>query len=688
MFLVEFVTDKIPWLDSSGTRSTPFIRPAIAVVLGFQFGGESGISGIEEALGAGGSGRHGARQPRGQGRDPARDQHLAGAGIEHHRQPRRGRHGGGRRPLLDQPPGARGRDRRRPPDRGHRADRLPLEADPGGARSGGGSGRGGAPARVRFSAATYRTKWRSTHVVEQALSQFAEKETTESFSLQNSKMLKVELSERDRAGEARLDGRPPGRRQVRARRLRRDVADFIKKAMTGEGQNLMKISGTGEVFLADLAQDIQLFRLESESITANGANVLAFEDGIDWDIKRVEGGSGMLGGGLYNMHLEGTGYVALLSDGPPMMIQIGAEPTYADPQAAITWSAGVTTSVEGRREHEDADRPRLRRDDPDRLRRPGLGPDPALRGPGRGAVAERRQRRRCGRRDRARCSAAEEGSTVADATTPAEAIDVIAERFGRHPRTRALHAKGSWCRGTFTPSAAGGELSRAAHLKADVGPGPRAALERRREPAGPRLRARRPRAGRRLRAARRQPHRSGQPERAEVLLAAARRSSSTSSAPTPGARRRGSSRRFLATHPRALRHLPENAKALRPVASFSETRFYGVHAFRWIDADGEDTRPLRLAARGRVSAGSAARRRRSAATTCRRGSRGSLPARWTLDLQIAGPGDQVDEPSSHWPDDRRRVDAGLLELDRGSRTPSATARSSSSTRPGHRRHRA
>ena len=28
-----------------------------------------------------------------------------------------------------------------------------------------------------------------------------------------------------------------------------------------------------------------------------------------------------------------------------MMIQIGAEQTYADPQAAITWSAGVTTSV-------------------------------------------------------------------------------------------------------------------------------------------------------------------------------------------------------------------------------------------------------------------------------------------------------------------------------------------------------
>jgi len=56
MFAVEFVTDKIPWLDSAWDSIHTFIRPAIAVVLGFQFGGESGVSGIEEALGAGGSG--------------------------------------------------------------------------------------------------------------------------------------------------------------------------------------------------------------------------------------------------------------------------------------------------------------------------------------------------------------------------------------------------------------------------------------------------------------------------------------------------------------------------------------------------------------------------------------------------------------------------------------------------------
>lgn len=180
--------------------------------------------------------------------------------------------------------------------------------------------------------------------LEQSLAQFAEKEVTEAFSLQNSKMLKVELAAA--TVQAKLGSMVAHQGDVKFEHAGSGgMGRFMKKAMSGEGQDLMKISGTGEVFLADFAQDVQLLKLDNEAITANGANVLAFEDGIDWDIKRVEGASGMLGGGLYNMHLQGSGFVALISDGPPMLIQISGEKTFADPQAAITWSAGVTTSV-------------------------------------------------------------------------------------------------------------------------------------------------------------------------------------------------------------------------------------------------------------------------------------------------------------------------------------------------------
>jgi uncharacterized protein (AIM24 family) len=180
--------------------------------------------------------------------------------------------------------------------------------------------------------------------VEQALSQFKETEGGEAFRLQNSKLLKVEL-----AGveiQAKLGSMVAYQGDVRFEHAGSGgLSRMIKKAVTSEGTDLMKVSGTGELFLADMAQDIQLLRLEDERITANGPHVLAFDAGIDWDIKRVEGASGALSGGLYNMELSGTGNVALVSDGPPVLIEIDGDSTFADPQAAITWSQDVRSAV-------------------------------------------------------------------------------------------------------------------------------------------------------------------------------------------------------------------------------------------------------------------------------------------------------------------------------------------------------
>jgi catalase len=36
--------------------------------------------------------------------------------------------------------------------------------------------------------------------------------------------------------------------------------------------------------------------------------------------------------------------------------------------------------------------------------------------------------------------------------------------------------------------------------------------------------------------------------------------------------------------------------------------------------------------------------------------------RFTVQLQIAAPGDAIDDPSSAWPEDRQRLRAGTLEL--------------------------
>src|SRR4051812_16980031 len=176
------------------------------------------------------------------------------------------------------------------------------------------------------------------------LAQYNETQSTDNFALQNSKLLKVSLSGNTiqakqgsmvaYQGDATFEHAGSG-----------GMSRMLKKAVTGEGQDLMKVSGSGEVFLADQAQDIHLLYLEGEKITVNGPNLLAFDADIDWDIERVQGASSMMGGGLYNTSLKGTGWVAILSDGPPVLLNVASAPTYADAQAAITWSQGVTTAL-------------------------------------------------------------------------------------------------------------------------------------------------------------------------------------------------------------------------------------------------------------------------------------------------------------------------------------------------------
>ena|SRR5690349_353649 len=180
--------------------------------------------------------------------------------------------------------------------------------------------------------------------VEQALQGFRETEGGEAFTLQNQKLLKVELS--DVTIQAKLGAMVAYQGEIKHERAGSGgVSKLIKKSVTGEGTRLMKISGTGEVFLADHAQEIHLIKLDDDRLTVNGANLLAFDAGIQWDIKKVEGLSGALAGGLFNLDLSGSGWVALLSDGPPLLLQVENTPTFADPAAAIVWSSGVTTSV-------------------------------------------------------------------------------------------------------------------------------------------------------------------------------------------------------------------------------------------------------------------------------------------------------------------------------------------------------
>jgi uncharacterized protein (AIM24 family) len=176
------------------------------------------------------------------------------------------------------------------------------------------------------------------------LEQYREVETGEAFTLQNPRLLKVELSET--SVMARNGAMVAYQGDVRFEHKGGGLGRLLKKAATGESLRLMQATGSGELFLANQAMLVHVLRLHDDALTVNGSNILAFEAGIDWDITRVKGGTaGMLAGGLFNVGLHGSGLVALVSDGEPLRLDVAEAPTFADPQAAIAWSGGVTTNL-------------------------------------------------------------------------------------------------------------------------------------------------------------------------------------------------------------------------------------------------------------------------------------------------------------------------------------------------------
>ncbi len=169
-----------------------------------------------------------------------------------------------------------------------------------------------------------------------------EKESdTPGLRLQNSKMLKVELN-----GEimCRRGAMVAYQGQVQFQALGAGgVGKWLKSKVTGEGVPLMKMVGRGDVFLANEAQDVYLIDLDpGDAISINGANVLAFESSLQYDIKFVQGMGMLSSAGLFNCVFSGQGRIAITTHGTPVVLQVD-QPTYADPQAAICWSANLQT---------------------------------------------------------------------------------------------------------------------------------------------------------------------------------------------------------------------------------------------------------------------------------------------------------------------------------------------------------
>ncbi|MCR9292281.1 MAG: AIM24 family protein [bacterium] len=125
--------------------------------------------------------------------------------------------------------------------------------------------------------------------------------------------------------------------------LDKGLGTLLKRSMTGEGAKLTKVDGRGRLYLADRGKTVQILRLQGESIFVNGADLLAFESSVDWEIRMMKNLAAVVSAGLFNVRLSGHGLIAITSHFEPITLRV--EPNYpvrTDPNATIAWSGSLS----------------------------------------------------------------------------------------------------------------------------------------------------------------------------------------------------------------------------------------------------------------------------------------------------------------------------------------------------------
>jgi uncharacterized protein (AIM24 family) len=166
----------------------------------------------------------------------------------------------------------------------------------------------------------------------------------EAFELESSHLLEVKLNGRVWSKAGSMVAYQGTVKFIRQGVREQGLGNLLKKALSGEGMQLMKMEGNGRVYIADAGKKITLLRLDGESIFVNGNDVLAFEDGIESNITMMKRMAGMMSGGLFNVKLSGNGVVAITSHYEPLTLRVSAQtgPVFTDPNATVAWSGGLT----------------------------------------------------------------------------------------------------------------------------------------------------------------------------------------------------------------------------------------------------------------------------------------------------------------------------------------------------------
>ncbi|WP_330466140.1 TerD family protein [Streptomyces longwoodensis] len=176
-----------------------------------------------------------------------------------------------------------------------------------------------------------------------ALQKFRETPTGQRWTQQNSKLIRVDLG---------IGGQPVLARQG-SMVLYQGKVDFSYKGAgfagrivgnaTGQEMQLMRCTGQGQVFLAENSTMLHPIELQGDGICVSAENVLAFDESLQYEVRRIEG-HGIPGGALFTMQFQGTGTIVVKTHGTPVVLPV-TPTTFADCNAVVAWSSAAQVIV-------------------------------------------------------------------------------------------------------------------------------------------------------------------------------------------------------------------------------------------------------------------------------------------------------------------------------------------------------
>ena len=251
----------------------------------------------------------------------------------------------------------------------------------------------------------------------------------------------------------------------------------------------------------------------------------------------------------------------------------------------------------------------------------------------------------------------------------AEIVDALNGLYGAHDGHRAVHAKGTLCSATFTATPAARTLTRAphmqgapvrAHVRFSNAGGDPTSRDGSRDSRGmavkfylpdgsttdissvtiPVFAVRTPQDFLELTLALRPDPETGKPDLDKMG-------------------------KFIEAHPESLPAV-EAALTAKAPASFLSCTYFAVHAFKFVNADGEE-RWIRY--RWQPASGESWLEKDEAKERDHDYLRADLedrlssgPATFLLSVEIAADGDPIDDPTAAWPEERERIEIGRLDV--------------------------